>query len=247
MEKIAYLVIDDGPSKDMKIKVDYLVSKKIPAIWFCIGEFLEQRPNYAVHTIKKGFIIGNHSYSHPSFSDLTLEQCYEEIEKTDKIIENIYQKAEVKRPGKFFRFPYGDKGGLKYTEVFEAYEGEGKRRKEEIQKFLRRLGYSKPRFKRITYKYYINAGLLDDVDWYETYDVMEHTIFDIEPIFGIDSIEKVYERMDEDVPEGCRGLNFPGSEDIILIHDHPETSHLFRPIIDRLIAKGNVVSLPIFE
>ena len=35
MRKIAYLTIDDGPSKDMKMKVDYLVSKGIPAIWFC--------------------------------------------------------------------------------------------------------------------------------------------------------------------------------------------------------------------
>ena len=88
MEKIAYLVFDDSPSKDMKMKVDYLVLKKIPAIWFCI-EFLEQRPSYAVYAIEKGFIIGNHSYSHKHFSDLSLEQCYQEIEKTDKIIEHI--------------------------------------------------------------------------------------------------------------------------------------------------------------
>lgn len=247
MEKIAYLGIDDGPSKDVKMKVGYLVSKKIPAIWFCRGDYLNQRSNYADYMIMKGFIIGNHSYSHPHFSDLTLEQCFREIEKTDKIIENIYQKMEVRRPGKFSRFPYGDKGGLKYAEVFEGYEGEGKRRKEEIQKFLRRLGYSKPRFDGITYKYYINAGLRDDVDWYWTYDVMEHTIFDEKPTFGIDSIEKVYERMDEDVPEGSRGLNFPGSEELILIHDHPRTSHLFRPIMDRLIAKGVVFSLPVFD
>ena len=60
-KKIAYLIIDDGPSKDMKKKVDFLVSKKIPAIWFCRGDYLEKRPEAAVYAIKKGHIIGNHS------------------------------------------------------------------------------------------------------------------------------------------------------------------------------------------
>ena len=41
-------------------------------------------------------------YSHPYFSDLTLKRCYEEIEKTDRIIEHIYQEAGVNRPAKFF-------------------------------------------------------------------------------------------------------------------------------------------------
>ena len=245
--KTAYLTIDDGPSKDMKKKVDFLISKGISAVWFCRGDLLEQRPHYADYAIKNRFIISNHSYSHPYFSDLTLRQCYEEIERTDTIIEYIYQKAAVKRPAKFFRFPYGDKGGLRYAEVFEPYQGEGKIRKDGIQEFLRRLGCRQPRFMGITYEYYLNAGLLDDVDWHWTYDVMEYAIFEEEHMFGIDSLEKVFERMDEDVPEGCRGLNFSGSEDIILIHDHPESSHLFEPIVERLLAKGIQFSLPEFD
>jgi len=85
---------------------------------------------------------------------------------------------------------------------------------------------------------------LNDVDWYWTYDVLEWTIFTKEHVFGIDSLEKVYQRIDEDVPEGCRGLNYPNSEDIILIHDHPETARMFKPIIERLLAKGIIFKLP---
>jgi len=234
VRKIAYLTIDDAPSEDMKEKVDFLVSKRIPAIWFCIGNFLEKRSEYAIHAIEKGFIIGNHSYGHLHFSKLSLTQCFEEIQKTDRIIDEIYRKAGVKRLARFFRFPFGDKGGLKYDKV----------RKEKIQAFLKSLGYMQPKFENITYRYYREAGRLDDIDWYWTYDVMEWAIFKKEHSSGIDSLEKVYERMNEDVSEGCRGLNNPSSEDIILIHDHLKTAPMFKPIIERLLAKGVIFKLP---
>jgi len=243
VRKIAYLTVDDAPSKDFKEKVDFLLSKGIPAIFFCEGKFLEKRPLVVIYAIKNGFIIGNHAFNHPYFSDLTLEECFEQIKKTDEIIEEIYKKAGIKRLAKFFRFPCGDKGGLKYEEVFEPYGGEGKIRKEKIQAFLRKLGYTQPEFEKITYKYYRKAGLLDDVDWYWTYDCMEYTVFE-KQLFGIDSLEKVLARMEEDAPEDCRGLNFPDSEDIILIHDHPETMHMFKPIIERLLTKGIIFKLP---
>jgi len=244
VRKIAYLTIDDAPSDDMKDKVDFLVSKGIPAIWFCNGGNLEKWSEHVIYAIKKGFIIGNHAYSHLHFSDLSLEQCFEEIQKTDRIIDDIYMKAGVERPAKFFRFPFGDKGGLKYDEVFESYEGEGKIRKEKIQAFLKSLGYTQPKFENVTYQYFRNAGLLDDVDWCWTYDVVEWSTFTKEHLYGIDSLEKVFERMDEDVPEGGRGLNYPDSEEIIIIHDHPETTHIFKPIIERLLAKGIIFKLP---
>ena len=63
-------------------------------------------------------------------------------------------------------------------------------------------------------------------------------------LYEIDSLEKVFERMDEDVPEGSRGLNYPKSEEIILVHDHPETTHMFKPIIERLLAKGMIFKHP---
>ena len=67
--KAAYLTIDDSPSPDMQSKVDYLHREAIPAVFFCRGDFLEERPAAALDAIRKGFIIANHSYSHPHFSD----------------------------------------------------------------------------------------------------------------------------------------------------------------------------------
>jgi len=110
--KTAYLTIDDAPSKDFRKKIDFLLSKNIPAIIFCQGNDLQNNQEEIIYAIKKGFIIGNHSHDHPYFSQLTLEQAKEQIKKTDVVIDEIYQKAGILRPVKFFRFPFGDKGGL---------------------------------------------------------------------------------------------------------------------------------------
>ena len=110
-KKIAYLTIDDCPSKDMFTKVDFLLKKRIPALWFCRGEFLEKREEAVIYAIKKGFVMGNHSYNHPLFSRIPLKECFRQIKVTNELIEDVYKEAGVQRPSKVFRFPWGDKGG----------------------------------------------------------------------------------------------------------------------------------------
>jgi peptidoglycan/xylan/chitin deacetylase (PgdA/CDA1 family) len=238
--KVVYLTIDDAPSADFKQKADFLCEQRIPAVFFCQGDLLEKNREAALRAIKQGFILGNHSYDHPHFSSLPLDACFEQIQRTDDILNDLYDALGISWRQKFFRFPYGDKGGLKFDEVFEPYEEEGAQRKAAIQNFLRRLGYRQPNFSGITYDYYRRAGLDQDIDWYWTYDVLEWSIFDSNPLYGVDSLEKVLERMEEVVPEAMRGLNTPGSEEIILTHDHVETTQYFETIINRLLAKGLV-------
>jgi len=234
--KIAYLTIDDCPSRDFRSKIDFLVKKNISAILFCQGGLLEERPDDAIYAISRGFLIGNHTYSHPHFSDCTLKKCLDEITKTDEIINNLYTKSDTKRPVKFFRFSYGDKGDLRHGSLKKPLIAEGAERKNLIQKHLKNLGYTKPAFPRITYKWYSKYGLDNDLDWYWTYNCMEYAIYGKQK-YGIDNLEKVLARMDEDVPEGHRGLNYKGSEDIVLVHDHEKTTDIFEPIINKLLTK----------
>jgi peptidoglycan/xylan/chitin deacetylase (PgdA/CDA1 family) len=237
--KVAYLTIDDAPSVDMRQKIDFLAEKQIPAVWFCIGDFIAQRPDAVVYAIQKGGVIGNHTYTHPHCSDLQLDAIYDEIHRTDALISDVYRRAGADRPAKYFRFPYGDKGASDPDFSFR-YAGEALERKETIQEFLRAEGFTQPAFEGITYAGYRSLGLLDDVDWLCTYDCMEWSIHSSQPQFGITSLEAVFARMEENVPDGMRGLNTPGSEEIILVHDHPETTPYFVPIIQRLLDKGIV-------
>jgi peptidoglycan-N-acetylglucosamine deacetylase len=117
--KKIYLTIDDFPSKWGAEKIDFLVSQRIPAILYCRGEFLEQYLDFAVYAIEHGFLLGNHSYSHPHFSDLSLAACQIEINRTEQLIQMAYQKSRTLRPLKTIRFPFGT-GGPEGLETYLA-------------------------------------------------------------------------------------------------------------------------------
>lgn len=235
--KQAYLTIDDGPSVDRKAKVDVLNRHQIQAVWFCMGVDMEARPEDALYTIEAGHIVGNHSFSHPDFSVISLEQARDEIISTDQMIEDLYQKAGVPRPVKLFRFPYGKEGAAKPFFNFD-YTPEEFERVTEIQKVLKDLGYVTFPFEEIRYRYF--QGLRDSgrVDWLWTYDAMEWCVFQEKPPFGVKCLDDVLEMMDLDLPERFMGLNYPDSEEIVVIHDHPQTSALFEPVVRGLLDKG---------
>lgn len=67
----AYLTIDDVTTENTPNIIDYLSDKGITPILFSVGQLIERHWNEAIYALKKGAIIGNHSYSHPHFSELT--------------------------------------------------------------------------------------------------------------------------------------------------------------------------------
>jgi peptidoglycan-N-acetylglucosamine deacetylase len=244
MPKIAYLTIDDAPSPGMQKKVKFLKEKGIPAVWFCIGESLERQPSQALFAIQQGHVLGNHSFTHPYFSDLELEECFFQIQRTEEILEALYKQAGILRPFKCFRFPFGDKGGLLYSDVFGAHSALGWERKQALQHYLRELGFRQPEWKNFSDRFFLGGGLQEDVDWYWTYDVMEWSIHAAQHSQGIDNMQKVMARMDEDKPEDGLGLNREDFAEIILIHDHPETEDDFARLVERLLEKGIAFDLP---
>lgn len=249
--KTAFLTIDDGPSADMADKVDCLAERGIPAIWFCTGEALDRRPEAAVHAIRRGHPIANHSLRHSHFSEMSLEECRREISEADAIIDALYRDAAVERPARFFRFPYGDKGDGRGGRVFDRTLKADPRRHAHLQSFLRELGYTQPKFEGVTYAWYRQAGLLDDVDWHWTFDLMEYetfrarSIFHPRSLFGIRTLSHVLDRIEQtrpwdargDLPRQPRWLNEPTSDEIVLIHDHQQTTAMFPKIIDYLLEK----------
>lgn len=245
--KQVYLTIDDAPSKDFKKKVDYLYKRNIKAIFFCIGQNMERYKEDVVYAINKGFIIGNHSYEHKHFSDLSMEEGKESIKKTDKIINEIYKMSGKERPIKVFRFPYLDQGGDNSGEDYESKWARPKRewslfpRKERrmaLQYFLKELGYTHPLFKGIKQEFLINEKIMDDIDVNCTFDQMEYYLGVKNAPYGMEKEEAILARIDEDVPFGGRALNYLDSSDIIMIHDHENTTDLFYKIIDKYIEKN---------
>lgn len=200
----ALLTIDDMPSKNTPAIVDWLVSKNITAVMFAVGEQAEKFHDEAVYALKKGMIVGNHSYSHPYFSGLDMDACRKEIEKCEEVLEKLYADAEVERKYRFFRFPYGDKGGDK---------------KDPLQKMLEEMKFDKVNDRDIPYAWWREQGHDRDIDTYWTYDFEEYTI---RPGNGI-TFEDIINKMESKSPKNGAPLFEENARHILLLHAHDET------------------------
>lgn len=245
--KSTYLTIDDAPSRDFTAKMEYLLRHRIPALFFCVGQLIQQDEQALRAAIEHGFVIGNHSFSHPHFSDLSLEDCKREIRQTDELIERVYRSTGLERPAKYFRFPYLDSGGDASGAAYEAkwsgpssewfrYERDDKRM--ELQAYLRSLGYRQPGFEGINLKYFADPTLLTEVDVRCTYDQAEYWLHEVNAPWGLSKEEEILARIEEDSPYKGRSLNCDDTVDIILVHDHEKTTDLFYRIIARYMEKG---------
>ena len=232
MKKTVYLTIDDGPTENTKHHVSYLNSRSIPAIMFFLGTNIVQQRDAAIHAVKHGIIIGNHSYSHPRFSELSLDEAIKEIQRQEKLIDQLYEASGCKRMHKVFRFPYGDKGGAN---------------KGRLQEYLRSEGFMKIDPTGITHPSYYESQLDKDWDIYWTFDYGEYAIPDGVGSQGQPGIVRY---------TNARNLWSGGSPqdmssaEILLIHDHSATEirfpGYFSELLEYTIAMGAEFKMPRF-
>lgn len=219
----AVLTIDDIASKNTPAIVDYLCEKGIKPLMFAWGEKAEEYFDNAVYVLKKGITVGNHSYSHPNFSKLTIEAGIEEIEKCEKVLDRLYSAAGAERRYRPFRFPYGDKGG---------------ENKDAFQNYLAEKGFDKLDDRRIAYPWWKEQKLDRDIDTLWTFDLAE---YNIRPGSGF-TADDVMKRIDDPSPGIGAPMLADGGEHIILLHAHDETEELvpgyYRQFIDYLLEKG---------
>ncbi|MBQ3168943.1 MAG: polysaccharide deacetylase family protein, partial [Clostridia bacterium] len=93
----AILTIDDIASKNTTEIVDFLLEKGITAVMFARGANIEKHYDEAIYAVQKGMIVGNHSYSHPAFSAISLDEGIKEIEKCEKVLDRLYLDSGVIR------------------------------------------------------------------------------------------------------------------------------------------------------
>ena len=227
----ALLTIDDFSSKNTPAIVDYLKEKGIKIIFFAEGQRVEQNYEEAKYALKNGMIVGNHSYSHPAFSSLTVEEAIAEIEKCEEILDKLYADCSVERVWRPFRFPYGDKGGAN---------------KAAIQKYLKEKGFHKVDDTKLDYPWWKDFDLDKDIDTFWSFDFAEYMI---RP--GSDfTKESVWERMHDKNPKSGAVLFAEDNHHIILLHAHDETEEMlpeyYKQFIEHLLENGLVFDEPKF-
>lgn len=203
----AVLTIDDIASKNTPAIVDFLCEKGIKCLMFAWGELVENRFDEAVYALRHGIIVGNHSYSHPKFSELSVEEGIREIEKCEEVLDRLYKAAGVDRRYRPFRFPYGDKGGEK---------------KEAFQRYLSEKGFDKLDDTGIAYPWWKKRGLDKDIDTLWTFDFME---YNIRKGSGF-TADDVMKRINDPAPANGAPMLADGGSHIILLHAHDETEEL---------------------
>lgn len=221
--KKAILTIDDIASKNTKAIVDYLVEKNIKAVMFAWGQNVEREYDSAVYALKAGMIVGNHSFSHPAFSSLSFEQCINEIEKNEALLDKLYKDAGVERKYRPFRFPYGDKGGAN---------------KEKLQEYFREKGFNKLVDTEVTYPFWSESGCNRDIDTLWTFDFEEYRI---RKGSGF-TLEDVWKKVNNENQPYGGNLFTEDSSNIIIMHAHDETEELvpeyYKQFIDRILDMG---------
>lgn len=225
------LTIDDISSKNTPAIVDYLCEKKIKAILFATGMNVEKFYEEAIYALKKGMIVGNHSYSHPAFSSISMNECFEEIERCEAILNKLHEDAGVERLFRPFRFPYGDKGGSN---------------KDSVQTYLRENDFHKVTDTQITYPWWKENNLDKDIDTLWTFDFGE---YNIRP--GSDfTLESVWKKMHDPNPSLGAALFADNNRHILLMHAHDETEEMvpgyYKLFLDHLLENGFVFECPAF-
>ncbi|QED49912.1 polysaccharide deacetylase family protein [Cytobacillus dafuensis] len=102
-KKRAALTFDDGPDIINTPRIlDILYEKKVQATFFVIGQQVRYYPEIFKRIINEGHEVGNHSWSHPNFIELTTAEIKNEIESTEEVI-----RSHMGRSTSILRPPYG--------------------------------------------------------------------------------------------------------------------------------------------
>jgi peptidoglycan-N-acetylglucosamine deacetylase len=104
--RVVALTFDGGASNTAVTRIlSTLRANGVPATFFVTGQFARAFPNDVRAMATNGHPVGNHSNTHPAFSQITDVQIRSELSLADASISSLTGKSS--KP--LFRFPFGDR------------------------------------------------------------------------------------------------------------------------------------------
>jgi peptidoglycan-N-acetylmuramic acid deacetylase len=99
-----YLTFDNGYENGLTTGIlDVLKEKQVPAIFFVTGHYIKTQPELLKRMVSEGHLIGNHSWSHPDMSTLSIERIKQELDQVKNEVANLTGQKEMK----YLRTPRG--------------------------------------------------------------------------------------------------------------------------------------------
>ncbi len=106
------LSFDDGPDRQWTPKIlDILKEKHAPGVFFVIGDEANRAPDLLKREYNEGHELGNHTWTHPKFDEISRTQVKWELNLTQRLIESTLGVKSI-----LFRPPYGIDHQPEYAE-----------------------------------------------------------------------------------------------------------------------------------
>jgi peptidoglycan/xylan/chitin deacetylase (PgdA/CDA1 family) len=104
-ERVVALTFDAGANSDGLASIlGTLADRDVPATFFVTGTWAAANPSRLAEIIAAGHRLGNHSMTHPPFTELSAEAIAVEVRDAEAAI-----RAAGADPRPLFRFPLGDR------------------------------------------------------------------------------------------------------------------------------------------
>jgi len=111
-KKKLVISFDDGPDPRWTPKIlDELKAKHAPAVFFVVGEHGNQYPDILKREYAEGHEIGNHTFTHPQFDQISKTELKWQLNLTQRLIESTVGAKTI-----LFRPPYGIDHQPEYAE-----------------------------------------------------------------------------------------------------------------------------------
>jgi peptidoglycan-N-acetylmuramic acid deacetylase len=122
-QKELYLTFDNGYENGYTAQLlNILRDKNVPAAFFVTGHYVKDQPDLVKRMVDEGHIIGNHSWSHPDMSSISVQRMKEELDKVKVEVSKLTPQTEMRylRPprGIFSDELLGFSRKMGYTSVF---------------------------------------------------------------------------------------------------------------------------------
>ncbi|SDN61537.1 polysaccharide deacetylase family protein [Acetanaerobacterium elongatum] len=123
--KKIYLTFDEGYENGFTAKIlDTLKEKGVSAVFFVTYDYAKRNPELVQRMIDEGHIVGNHSTTHPSMPDLSLDEAKKEIQTLhDYVLQNFGYEMWLFRPpqGDFSERTLALAHSLGYLNIFWSF------------------------------------------------------------------------------------------------------------------------------
>jgi cellulose synthase/poly-beta-1,6-N-acetylglucosamine synthase-like glycosyltransferase/peptidoglycan/xylan/chitin deacetylase (PgdA/CDA1 family)/spore germination protein YaaH len=111
-EKKIVLSFDDGPDPRWTPKIlDILKEKNALAVFFVVGNEANQHPDILKREYAEGHEVGNHTFTHPKFDEISHTELKWQLNLTERLIESTLGVKSI-----LFRPPYGIDHQPEYAE-----------------------------------------------------------------------------------------------------------------------------------